>query len=179
MSRAGPSQFLEEVRGACADGAGEIDVWHPEPDPDEVNPALAEPATAQWPAAAAAGARYQAVREAGDLVQAALRAADATGRSVPDADPDDERISAWIRDTDLLLTERARRRASSLVKRMLANFEVPYTRMPAYARVDCRSSKGIPWRACTWAVDATFTMRAGADSTRRGSSWVVKRNGPR
>ncbi len=113
VSRAGPSQFLEEVRGACADGAGEIDVWHPEPDPDEVNPALAEPATAQWPAAAAAGARYQAVREAGDLVQAALRAADATGRSVPDADPDDERISAWIRDTDLLLAERARRRASS------------------------------------------------------------------
>ncbi len=118
VARAGPSQFLQEVRAACADGAGEIDVWHPEPEPDAVNPALAEPATAQWPAAAAAGARYEAVREAGDLVQAAMHATTATSQrlpdspAVPDADPHHELISAWMRDTDLLLAERARRRAS-------------------------------------------------------------------
>ncbi|MGO8961691.1 MAG: UvrD-helicase domain-containing protein [Streptosporangiaceae bacterium] len=121
VSRVGPSQFLDEIRIACADGAGEIDVWHPEPEPDAENPALAEPATAQWPAAAAASARYEAVREAGELVQAAIRAqsaASADGTSAADgtsgqaADPYQEMISAWVRDTDLLLAERARRRAS-------------------------------------------------------------------
>jgi DNA helicase II / ATP-dependent DNA helicase PcrA len=123
VARAGPSQFLDDVRSACADGAGEIDVWHPAPEPDAVNPALAEPVTAQWPAAAAAGARYEAVREAGELVQAAMReraamreqgtteAESESTRAPQDADPYHERISGWIRDTDLLLAERARRRA--------------------------------------------------------------------
>ncbi len=109
VARAGPSRFLAEVRAACEAGAGDIDAWQPEPDADAVNPALAEPATAQWPAAAAAGARYQAVREAGELVQAAMR----EQPPWPDAaSPDHDLISDWIRDTDLLLAERARRRAS-------------------------------------------------------------------
>jgi DNA helicase-2/ATP-dependent DNA helicase PcrA len=115
VAKVGPSQFLQDVRAACADGAGDIDHWHPEPEPDAVNPALAEPATAQWPATVAAGARYEAVREAGDLVQAALRRAPADvaeDHNAPEADPDDQTIAAWIRDTDLLLAERARRRAS-------------------------------------------------------------------
>jgi DNA helicase-2/ATP-dependent DNA helicase PcrA len=79
VSRLGPSAFLTEVRAACEDGAGQVVHWHPEPEPDAVNPALAEPATALWPAAAAAGARYAAVREAGALVDAAARTLRADG----------------------------------------------------------------------------------------------------
>jgi DNA helicase II / ATP-dependent DNA helicase PcrA len=138
ISRLGPSQFLTEVRAACEDGAGQVTHWHPEPDPDAVNPALAEPATALWPAAAAAGARYEAVREAGALVEAAIRALRAgeratsarqdpagphPGRPHParphpavlapadPMDPHTEVIAAWTRDADLLLAERARRPA--------------------------------------------------------------------
>jgi DNA helicase II / ATP-dependent DNA helicase PcrA len=123
VARAGPSQFLAEVRAACEDGAGQVDQWQPEPEPDAVNPVLAEPPTAQWPAAAAAGARQEAVREAGALVQAAIRAQSAGGPepAVPDlAVPDragshQDLIAAWARDTDLLLAERERRRSSQEV----------------------------------------------------------------
>ncbi len=52
-SRLGPSQFLAEVRGACESGAGQVTYWHPGPEPDAVNPALSEPASAIWPAAVA------------------------------------------------------------------------------------------------------------------------------
>ncbi len=120
-SRLGPSQFLVEVRDACEEGAGVVAYWHPEPEPDAVNPALAEPATAIWPAAAAAGARYAAIREAGAMVDAAGRAdgagqADAPALAVPDpADPHQELIAAWTRDTDLLLAERARRHSGPAV----------------------------------------------------------------
>ncbi len=117
-SRLGPSQFLVEVRDACEDGAGVVAHWHPEPEPDAVNPALAEPATAIWPAAAAAGARYMAIREAGALVDTAaraLRADEAASPSVPDGDPHRELIAAWTRDTDLLLAERQRRHAGPAV----------------------------------------------------------------
>jgi DNA helicase-2/ATP-dependent DNA helicase PcrA len=133
-SRLGPSQFLLEVRAACEDGAGEVDRWHPEPEPDAVNPALAEPASATWPAAAAAGARYEAVREAGELVDAAIRAlraappvpsvaaadTDAAAPSQPAdedgaSDPDQQLIAAWTRDTDLLLTEREQRQSGHAV----------------------------------------------------------------
>jgi len=72
-SRLGPSQFLTEIRAACLDGAGEVSDWQPEPEPGADNPALAEPATATWPAEAAASARYTAVRAAGALVDTALR----------------------------------------------------------------------------------------------------------
>jgi DNA helicase-2/ATP-dependent DNA helicase PcrA len=136
VSRLGPSPFLTEVRAACDDGAGVVEHWHPEPEPEAVNPALAEPATAIWPAAAAVDARYEAVREAGALVDAAARAL-REGAAVPSAgavvpslgavvppvdaagqDPDQdqegadryqEMAAAWTRDTDLLLAERARR----------------------------------------------------------------------
>ncbi len=72
-SRLGPSQFLTEIRAACEDGAGVVDAWEPEPAAEAENPALAEPATASWPAAASAEARFAAVREAADLVLAAVR----------------------------------------------------------------------------------------------------------
>jgi DNA helicase II / ATP-dependent DNA helicase PcrA len=135
VSRLGPSQFLTEVRAACEDGAGQVTHWHPEPEPDAVNPALAEPPTALWPAAAAAGARYEAVREAGALVDAAARALRAGEHATParpdaarpavldpavldpadPADPHVELIAAWRRDTDLLLAERARRQTGQEV----------------------------------------------------------------
>ena len=73
LSRLGPSVFLAEVRAACEAGAGGVAVWADEPDEDAQNPALAEPATAPWPAAAS-GSRYEAVREAGELVTAAIAA---------------------------------------------------------------------------------------------------------
>jgi DNA helicase II / ATP-dependent DNA helicase PcrA len=118
VSRLGPSPFLTEVRAACEeDGAGVVDCWQPEPEPDAVNPALAEPATATWPAAVAAGARYDAVREAGALVDAAARAL-RDGPAGPDPDLADDyqdMVAAWARDTDLLLAERERRQHGQAV----------------------------------------------------------------
>jgi len=115
VSRLGPSQFLTEIRAACEDGAGEVTCWHPAPDPDAVNPSLAEPASAVWPAAAAAGARQAAVLEAAALVEAAARRHDTepdTEPTPPDlAEQDAALVADWVRDTDLLLAERARRHA--------------------------------------------------------------------
>jgi DNA helicase II / ATP-dependent DNA helicase PcrA len=71
ITRLGPSQFLTEIRAACADGAGDVTGWHPEPGPDALNPALAEPVSASWPDTS--GAPPAAIREAGALVDAALR----------------------------------------------------------------------------------------------------------
>jgi DNA helicase-2/ATP-dependent DNA helicase PcrA len=76
----GPSPFLDEVRRACQAGTGRIDEWAPPPAEDAVNPALAEPAAASWPATPA-GERYQAIREAAELVTAAIQEA----RDAPDA----------------------------------------------------------------------------------------------
>jgi DNA helicase-2/ATP-dependent DNA helicase PcrA len=130
VSRLGPSQFLTEVRAACDDGAGVVEHWHPEPEPEAVNPALAEPSTAIWPAAAAAGARYEAVREAGALVDAAARAlreaaaVPSAGAADQSEDADDnqdgaeghrEMVAAWARDADLLLAERERRHRAQAV----------------------------------------------------------------
>jgi DNA helicase II / ATP-dependent DNA helicase PcrA len=125
-ARLGPSQFLTEVRAACEDGAGDVAYWQPEPESDAENPALAEPASASWPAAAAANARLTGARDAGALVDAALRdlraaAARPDGRperataavGAPDVeDPHGALVAAWTRDTDLLLAERDRRQAA-------------------------------------------------------------------
>jgi DNA helicase-2/ATP-dependent DNA helicase PcrA len=120
ISRLGPSEFLTEVRTACEEGAGVVEHWEPEPEPDAMNPVLAEPPVATWPALTAAGARYEAVREAGALVGAAARAlrerpavhpasgAD-QGQDSDLADDYLETVAAWRRDTDLLLAERERR----------------------------------------------------------------------
>jgi DNA helicase II / ATP-dependent DNA helicase PcrA len=67
----GPSVFLEEVRAACAGGAGTVAQWAPPPDEDAQNPALAEPAIVPWPAAADSP-RHAAVREAAALVEREL-----------------------------------------------------------------------------------------------------------
>ena len=152
-TRLGPSQFLTEARAACEDGAGEVDVWHPEPAPDAVNPALAEPASATWPAAVAAGARYDAVREAGALVDAAIAAAGdvaAASTSTVLADPHAEMMAAWSRDTDLLLAEREERQTGhaalvGLPRRLPVSALVTMARDPAelaqQVRRPCRAGR--------------------------------------
>ena len=123
-SRLGPSPFLEEVRLACAAGAGRVDAWAAPPPADAENPALAEPPAADWPASPA-GQRYAAVREAAAMVSAAMKTGpgssgrDRAGRDRAGGDDDlatltpadRELVAAWRRDADLLLTERERRRA--------------------------------------------------------------------
>jgi DNA helicase-2/ATP-dependent DNA helicase PcrA len=142
VSRLGPSVFLEEVRAACEAGAGTVAAWADEPGEGAENPALAEPATAPWPADPA-GSRYEAVREAGDLVAEAMAAAAAGRAPAPPGSSDgagsadgaglagdgaglagdgarlsaDElaMIDAWERDAGLLLAERAQRRGDEAV----------------------------------------------------------------
>ena len=118
-SRLGPSAFLSEVREACRAGAGTVAEWAPEPDEEAANPALAEPATAAWPAERAADARSAAVRAAAGLVLEAMAelsvppviaAADAAADGAA-ADPYQELMDSWESEADLLLAERARRRA--------------------------------------------------------------------
>ncbi len=119
VSRLGPSAFLTEVRAACEAGAGTVAEWAAEPEDDAANPALAEPATATWPAERAADARSEAVREAAGLVNRALASA---GRdperlvAVPelagDAGRYQELVDSWASEAGLLLAERARRRSA-------------------------------------------------------------------
>ena len=152
VSRLGPSQFLTEVRAACEEGAGEVDQWQPEPEPDAVNPALADPPTATWPAEAAADARHAAIREAGALVDAAARELAAKAVPVPrPAEPqpaapvaasgaDDvqtgryqQLMAAWARDADLLLAERERRKDGHAVLVSLPR-QLPVSSLVAMAR---------------------------------------------
>jgi DNA helicase II / ATP-dependent DNA helicase PcrA len=105
-SRLGPSPFLHEVRSS---GAAQVSVWASAPEPDAENPLLASVDTADWPGTPA-GRHHQAVREAAAMVEGAL----ATG-SAPEApddlsQPDRALVTAWRRDADLLLAERAQRR---------------------------------------------------------------------
>ena len=126
-SRLGPSPFLEEVRAACEGGAGRVTAWADPPADDAENPALAEPASADWPATPA-GERYDAVREAAAMVRGAMEAQAAeaaakaggpepAGLDPADAEPakldpaDQALVAAWRNDADLLLAERERRRA--------------------------------------------------------------------
>ena len=116
VSRLGPSAFLEEVRGVCEAGEGVVVAWAPEPEPDATNPALAEPASAPWPAEREITARSEAVRAAADLVNRAIAELDRQRRSPADpvpaaAGPHQELLDTWARETELLLAERARRRA--------------------------------------------------------------------
>jgi DNA helicase-2/ATP-dependent DNA helicase PcrA len=122
----GPSVFLEEVRAACAGGAGTVAHWTPPPDEDALNPALAEPAVVSWPVAADSP-RQAAVREAAALVErelARLSGESSGGASAErrhgDADdagalsePDQALTQAWVRDAGLLLAELSQRRAGA------------------------------------------------------------------
>jgi len=174
VSRLGPSVFLDEVRAACEAGAGWIAAWAEEPAQAAENPALAEPATATWPAAAA-GARYEAVREAGLLVAEAMTAAH-TPRPDPSdltaqLNPDDQALAAaWERDADLLLAERAERRGDDgvtvgLPRRLPVSSLVIVARDPAELAQQVR--RPMP--------------RPPAPLARRGTefhSWLEQRYGP-
>ncbi len=152
-ARLGPSAFLAEIRAACADGAGEVEHWQSEPDPEAMNPALAEPATASWPAVPAVSPRLTAVREAGALVDAAIRElrtapgpASRPGRTArpgrrgegaglpgPD-DPFRDLVATWTRDTDLLLAERERRPAGGAAVLVSLPSQLPVSALVTMAR---------------------------------------------
>ena len=100
--RLGPSPFLAEVRSS---GVAAMSEWAPEPAPDAENPLLATVDEADWPATPA-GRHYEAVREAAALVEAG------TEPDITEIGPEDQPlVQAWRRDAELLLAERALRRA--------------------------------------------------------------------
>ena len=144
VSRLGPSVFLDEARAACEAGAGTVAAWAQAPAEDAENPALAEPATASWPASAA-GSRYEAVREAGDLVAEAVAAGRGAEADLGELNPADQELAAaWQRDADLLLTERAQRRGDDAV------------------------AVGLPWRLpVSWMVTMAADPAGLAQQVRR------------
>jgi DNA helicase-2/ATP-dependent DNA helicase PcrA len=103
-SRLGPSPFLTEVRTS---GAAGVSVWADEPEADTENPLLATVEAADWPRTPA-GRRYEAIREAAALVEAAVDTAEDLDALSP---ADRALVTAWQRDADLLLAERAQRRS--------------------------------------------------------------------
>jgi DNA helicase II / ATP-dependent DNA helicase PcrA len=174
VSVLGPSVFLHEVRAACEAGAGTVAAWAEEPAQDAENPALAEPATAAWPAAAA-GARYQAVREAGLLVAEAMAAAhtprpdpsDLTAQLGPD---DQALVAAWESDADLLLAERAQRRGDDAVTAGLPR-RLPVSSLVTVARDPAELAQQV----------RRPMPRPPAPLARRGTefhSWLEQRYGP-
>jgi DNA helicase-2/ATP-dependent DNA helicase PcrA len=119
----GPSVFLDEVRAACAAGAGTVAHWAGPPAEDAGNPLLARAEEADWPATPA-GRHYAAVSAAAALVERAradgtsgVQERDEAGDGTADRDGaagDDglgpaerELVAAWELDTGLLLAERA------------------------------------------------------------------------
>ncbi|HEY3975946.1 MAG TPA: 3'-5' exonuclease, partial [Streptosporangiaceae bacterium] len=134
-SRLGPSAFLSEVGDACRAGAGSVTEWAAEPEPDAANPALAEPAVAAWPAERAADARSQAVRAAAGLVFQAM--SDLAYRPPADAaaapGPYQELMDSWSGEADLLLAERARRRAGGPAQVVLPS-QLPVSALVTMAR---------------------------------------------
>lgn len=70
----GPSEFLEDVRAACDNGAGTVVQWAPAPDPEDTNPHDEEESSAVWPPA-----ELPAVESGGRL--------ESTDGSPPEADP--------------------------------------------------------------------------------------------
>jgi DNA helicase-2/ATP-dependent DNA helicase PcrA len=103
-SRLGPSPFLTEVRSS---GVAQSSVWADPPEPDAENPLLATVEAAFWPGTPS-GRHYQAIREAAAMVEAALT----QQPPVQDELALEQRalVTAWTRDADLLLAERAQRR---------------------------------------------------------------------
>jgi len=108
-SRLGPSPFLSEARS----GGGIVSRWAAEPAQDAENPLLAAVDAAAWPATPA-GRYYDAVREAAAMVREA--AAD-DPLAIPGdvstlSQSDMALMSAWERDAELLIAERAARAAA-------------------------------------------------------------------
>ncbi|HET8680533.1 MAG TPA: UvrD-helicase domain-containing protein [Micromonosporaceae bacterium] len=111
----GPSPFLREIHQRCQAGTGLVDVWADPPAEDATNPTAAHLARAVWPGDPL-GERREAVAEGAALVRAALAALDPPGTDGappagdPSAPPGDA-LARWAYEVDLLLAERARRRA--------------------------------------------------------------------
>jgi DNA helicase-2/ATP-dependent DNA helicase PcrA len=128
-----PSAFLEEAREAVGSaGVGRVEHWAPEPEPGVANPAVAEPATGEWPVDPL-GSRSAAVHAGAELVRAVLRERAAPPSHPPDpgphpglspddpgpadpggpgpedpgSDPDGPDPEGWAADVDVLLAERA------------------------------------------------------------------------
>ncbi|MEP7026183.1 MAG: PD-(D/E)XK nuclease family protein, partial [Actinomycetota bacterium] len=178
-SRLGPSAFLEEVRAACEAGAGTVAAWAPPPEPDAENPALAEPAQADWPAAAG-GTRYDQIHAGANLVEAAIVVQDA-GAGAGASDPvlsgepelseaDQALVAAWARDTGLLLAEREQRRGEQPAPVFLPQ------RMPVSALVTMARDPGELARQVRRPMP-----RPPAPSAHRGTAfhhWLEERFGP-
>jgi DNA helicase-2/ATP-dependent DNA helicase PcrA len=108
-SRLGPSEFLTEVRAACAAGAGTVSTWADEPADEADNPLLAEVDEADWPLTPA-GQHYAAVAAAAALIDEARRDPAAAARAGDEnelTEQERELVTAWELDTGLLLAERA------------------------------------------------------------------------
>ncbi|AGL20789.1 UvrD/REP helicase [Actinoplanes sp. N902-109] len=71
----GPSVFLDEIRAACQEGAGVVELWAPEPSADAPNPSAELVASAEWPADPL-GARRPAMAAAADLIRRMIAAPD-------------------------------------------------------------------------------------------------------
>ncbi|GAA3722392.1 DNA helicase-2/ATP-dependent DNA helicase PcrA [Spinactinospora alkalitolerans] len=110
-----PSPFLEEVREACAAGAGRIAQWAPAPGETETNPQLVDVEPVAWPHlpedyVGAAADRHREVVAGARLVEEARAGAGAPWleqlerAAVPESW--NRRLKGWQRDTDLLLAHR-------------------------------------------------------------------------
>jgi len=126
-SRLGPSPFLSEVRTVAV-----VSSWADPPEEDAENPLLAAVDSAAWPATPA-GRYFEAVREAAGMVAAAVRPSPA-----PDLSSSDQAlVTAWQRDAELLLAERAARARSDgtirvpLPRRLSVSALVSLARDPA------------------------------------------------
>ena len=120
-SERGPSEFLEEIRRACEDGAGTVVHWEPRPDPDAENPHEDEEGSVSWPPEEEREAEERQT-SAGDppdrrsgILDGAARVEKARARLLAGKDPGEEilppaglrrRLQGWQRDTELLLAHR-------------------------------------------------------------------------
>ncbi|GHD18537.1 ATP-dependent DNA helicase [Nocardiopsis kunsanensis] len=128
-SERGPSQFLEEVRDACAAGAGTVEQWEPRPDPSDRAPDGDEEESAVWPPEDELPGAATAVPEEGprtrreEILEGAAMVEHARARMLAgEEDPDDRpappaglrnRLGGWERDTELLLAHRHQERTGA------------------------------------------------------------------
>lgn len=130
-SRLGPSPFLSEVKTVAV-----VSSWADPPEEDAENPLLATVDSAAWPATPA-GRYYEAVREAADMVAAPSTAPSTGAADVGLSASDQALITAWQRDAELLLAERAARARSDgtirvpLPRRLSVSALVSLARDPA------------------------------------------------
>jgi DNA helicase II / ATP-dependent DNA helicase PcrA len=73
----GPSVFLDEIRAVCAEGAGVVDVWTPEPAPAATNPSSEAVVSAEWPFDPL-GLRRPAMAAAADLIRRMIASPEAS-----------------------------------------------------------------------------------------------------